>query len=66
MKLDFWTRAVLTLIAISLAVIAWKLPMSGTSYAQVGCGMFDNPRIISTGELPLRGTVQPLSAPNTK
>lgn len=66
MKLDFWTRAVLTLIAISLAVIAWKLPMAGPSYAQVGCGMFDNPCIISTGELPLRVSVQPPSAPNPK
>jgi hypothetical protein len=66
MKLDFWTRAVLTLIAISLAVIAWKLPMSGTSYAQVGCGAFDNPCFISTGELPLRVSIQPSSAPNTK
>ena len=66
MKLDFWTRAVLTLIAISLAVITWKLPMSGTSYAQVGCGAFDNPCFIGTGELPLRVSVQPPSAPNTK
>jgi len=66
MKLDFWTRAVLTLIAISLAVIAWKLPMSGTSYAQVGCGVFDNPCFISTGAQPFKVTVQPPSAANTK
>jgi len=59
MKLDVWTRAVLTLIAVSLAVIAWKLPISGTSYAQVGCGAFDNPCFISTGAQPFRVTVQP-------
>jgi hypothetical protein len=59
MKLDFWMRAVLTLIAVSLAVIAWKLPISGTSYAQVGCGVFDNPCFISTGASPFRVTVQP-------
>ena len=36
---DSWTRVVLTVIACSLAVIAWKMPMAGTSYAQVGmCG----------------------------
>ena len=66
MKLDFWTRAVLTLIAISLATIAWKLPMSGTSYAQLGCGTFDNPCVVSTGEQLFRVTVQPPSGPNTK
>jgi len=67
MTLDPWTRAVLTLIAVSLAIIAWKLPMSGPSYAQVGCGMFDNPCVIATGEMPLRVSVQPPSAPdNTK
>jgi hypothetical protein len=66
MNLDFWTRAMLTLIAVSLAVIAWKLPMLGASYAQVGCGMFDNPCFISTGELPLRVSVQTPSAPSSK
>ena len=66
MNLDYWTKAVLTLMAISLAVIAWKLPMSGTSYAQVGCGSFDNPCYIGSTELPLRVSIQPPSTPNTK
>jgi hypothetical protein len=66
MKLEFWTRAVFTLIAISLAIIAWKLPMSGTSYAQAGCGAFDNPCFISTGAQAFHVTVQPSSAANTK
>ena len=30
MQLDLWTKIVFTVIALSLAVIAWKLPMSGT------------------------------------
>jgi hypothetical protein len=67
MQLDFWTKAVLMLIAISLAVIAWKLPMSGTSYAQLGCGgIADNPCYISTGANPLRVSVQPPSALEVK
>jgi hypothetical protein len=66
MKLDLWTRAVLMLIAVSLAVIAWKLPISGTSYAQVGCGAFDNPCFISTGARPFLVTVQPSPAADTK
>lgn len=66
MKLDLWTRVVLTLTAVSLAVIAWKLPMSGTSYAQVGCGAIDNPCYIGTGQRPLRVIVQTSSAPKTK
>jgi hypothetical protein len=59
MQLDLWTRAVLMVTAVSLAVIAWKLPISGPSYAQVGCGAFDNPCFISTGAQPFRVTVQP-------
>jgi hypothetical protein len=68
MKSDFWTRGVLTLIALSLAVIAWKLPMSGTSYAQIGlgCGAYDKPCYISAGEIPFHVSVQPPSDPNTK
>ena len=66
MKLDLWTRAVLMLIAVSLAVIAWKLPLSGTSYAQVACGAFDNPCFISTGAQPFRVLVQPPPAADTK
>jgi len=39
MHLDAWMRIVFTVIALSLAVIAWKLPVSGTSHAQGGvCG----------------------------
>jgi hypothetical protein len=28
MPVDFWTKMALTLIAVSLAVIAWKLPVA--------------------------------------
>ena len=39
MPSDFYTRAVLTVIAISLAVIAWKLPLINVGHAQLGgCG----------------------------
>lgn len=50
MRADPWTKIVLTVIACSLAVIAWKLPMSGTSYAQSGvCGGTGfNPCYVST------------------
>ncbi|MGA9081800.1 MAG: hypothetical protein WB390_05020 [Pseudolabrys sp.] len=50
MHLDAWMRIVFTVIALSLAVIAWKLPMAGTSYAQGGgCGGTGfNPCYVST------------------
>jgi hypothetical protein len=50
MHVDTWTKFVLTVIACSLAVIAWKLPMTGTSYAQGGgCGGTGfNPCYVST------------------
>lgn len=50
MHLDLWTRSVLTVIAMALAVIAWKLPISGSSYAQGGvCGGTGfNPCYVST------------------
>ena len=50
MHVDTWTKIVLTVIACSLAVIAWKLPMTGTSYAQGGgCGGTGfNPCYVST------------------
>jgi hypothetical protein len=39
MPVDLWTKLVLTLIAVSLAVIAWKLPLANISHAQMGmCG----------------------------
>lgn len=50
MRVDSWTRVVLTVIACSLAVIAWKMPVAGTSYAQGGvCGGTGfNPCYVST------------------
>jgi hypothetical protein len=50
MHLDLWTKIVLTVIAFALAVIAWKLPISGSSYAQGGvCGGTGfNPCYVST------------------
>jgi len=43
-------KFVFTVIALSLAIIAWKLPVSGTSYAQIGgCGGTGfNPCYVST------------------
>jgi hypothetical protein len=39
MPLDLWTKMALTIIAVSLAVIAWKLPFTDIGYAQMGsCG----------------------------
>jgi hypothetical protein len=50
MHVDAWTKTLLTVIACSLAVIAWKLPVSGTSYAQIGAcgGTGFNPCYVST------------------
>ena len=50
MRVDSWTRVVLTVIACSLAVIAWKMPVAGTSLAQGGvCGGTGfNPCYVST------------------
>ena len=39
MPTDIYMRAVVTVIAISLAVIAWKLPLINVGHAQGGdCG----------------------------
>ena len=39
MSADLWTKMTLTLIAVSLAVIAWKLPFAEVGHAQMGmCG----------------------------
>lgn len=39
MSVDLWTKIALTIIAASLAVIAWKLPFTDISHAQMGtCG----------------------------
>ena len=39
MSVDLWTKIVLTVIAVSLAVIAWKLPFADVGHAQIGaCG----------------------------
>jgi hypothetical protein len=39
MALDLWTKITLTIIAVSLAVIAWKLPLTDIGHAQTGsCG----------------------------
>ena len=39
MPTDIYMRAVVTVIAISLAVIAWKLPLINVGHAQSGnCG----------------------------
>jgi hypothetical protein len=50
MDLDLWTKTALTAIAVSLAVIAWKLPIAGSSHAQGGvCGGTGfNPCYVST------------------
>ena len=49
MHLDAWMKFVSTVIALSLAVIAWKLLISGTSYAHVGLwGAGFNPCYVST------------------
>jgi len=50
MHLDAWMKFVFTVIALSLAIIAWKLPVSGTSYAQAGAcgGTGFNPCYVST------------------
>jgi hypothetical protein len=43
MRLDLWTKAMLTMIAIALSVIAWKLPLIETGHAQLGgCGSSDH------------------------
>ncbi len=49
MHLDAWMKFVFTVIALSLAIIAWKLP-AGTSYAQDGAcgGTGFNPCYVST------------------
>ena len=39
MSIDFWTKMALTVIALSLAVIAWKLPFADVGHAQMAvCG----------------------------
>lgn len=39
MPVDMWTRIVLTIIAVALAVIAWKMPAADIGHAQMGtCG----------------------------
>jgi hypothetical protein len=39
MLVDLWTKMALTVIAVSLAVIAWKLPFADVGHAQMGmCG----------------------------
>jgi hypothetical protein len=39
MPVDLWTKMALTLIAVSLAVIAWKLLFADVSHAQMAaCG----------------------------
>jgi hypothetical protein len=39
MSVDLWTKIALTIIAASLAVIAWKLPFTDIGHAQMGtCG----------------------------
>ena len=39
MSVDLWTKMVLTIIAVCLAVIAWKLPVADVGHAQMGtCG----------------------------
>ena len=50
MHLGVWMKFMFTVIALSLAVIAWKLPVSGTSYAQAGAcgGTGFNPCYVST------------------
>jgi hypothetical protein len=40
MSIDLWTKMALTVIAFSLAVIAWKLPFTNAVQAQQGtCGL---------------------------
>jgi hypothetical protein len=49
MPSDRYTQAVFTVIAISLAVIAWKLPLIDVGHAQYACGNSTNPCYIATG-----------------
>ena len=54
MPTDIYMRAVVTVIAISLAVIAWKLPLINVGHAQGGdCGSSSSPcnvRIVNAHE----------------
>jgi len=44
MSVDLWTKMALTLIAVCLAVIAWKLPFTDVGHAQMGaCGTSSAP-----------------------
>jgi hypothetical protein len=48
MPVDLWTKMALTLIAVSLAVIAWKLPFADVGHAQPGtCGANSAPCYIA-------------------
>jgi hypothetical protein len=51
MHLDWWTKSMLTMIAVALSVIAWKLPLIEASHAQHdGCGSSNrNPCYIASG-----------------
>jgi hypothetical protein len=57
MSVDLWTKIALTIIAISLAVIAWKLPFADVGHAQTDiCGSSRDPchvHIESAGTFPL-------------
>jgi hypothetical protein len=51
MSVDLWTKIALTIIAVSLAVIAWKMPFADVGHAQMGtCG--------STGSAPCHITYE--------
>jgi len=51
MKTDTYTKAVLTVIAIALTVIAVRGIGPGSAIAQgSGCGNFDNPCYVATAQ----------------
>jgi hypothetical protein len=57
--LDWWTKRMVTMIAIALSVIAWKLPLIGAGYAQSDCGRGEgNPcYIAASGQRGLKVTI---------
>ena len=61
MKIDLYTKAVLTIIALALSVIALRGTFSGTAYALGdGCGnSLRNPCYVSNALAPIEVKVVP-------
>jgi hypothetical protein len=57
MRDDLYTKTIMTLIAVALSVIAWKLPSVNTAAAQFGssgCGTAGSPcYVTNSGGIPL-------------